>query len=64
MADIPIISRDSIRAMARRAFERGLSIDDHAMNHDAIALPDWLEEFKRCQVEAKWIRETDREVAV
>lgn len=52
MADA-IITRDTIRARARAAFEAGLPRDEHGMNWHADALPTWLEEFDRCAYVAK-----------
>lgn len=46
--DLPIVSRASIRAMARAAFERGQARDSHNMNPGAAALVDWLAEYDRC----------------
>lgn len=40
-----IISRDTIRARARAAFERGEARDSHDMNPEAVALAVWLEEY-------------------
>lgn len=61
MADIPIITRESIRAKARAAFAAGHTINDHCMNHDANALPDWQAEFTRCEAEAALVKASDRE---
>jgi hypothetical protein len=46
-----IVSRDTIRARARRAFEAGRSRDDHCMNWHAPALVDWLAEYDRLDSE-------------
>ena len=46
--DGPIISRATIRAMARSAFERGQDRDSHNMNPGAAALVDWLAEYDLC----------------
>jgi hypothetical protein len=43
-----IVSRDTIRARARAAFDSGASRDSHNMNPDAAALADWLSEYDRC----------------
>lgn len=42
-----IISRDTIRARARRAFFADQSRDSHNMNAGAAALVDWLAEYDR-----------------
>lgn len=49
--DEPIISRDHIRAMARKAFERGDSRDSCAMKDRAPARQTWLIEFDRLAAE-------------
>jgi hypothetical protein len=49
-----IISRDTIRARARVAFERGAGRDSHGMNPGAPALRDWLDEYDHCY--AQWAR--------
>lgn len=46
-----IISRDTIRARARAAFEAGRGRDEHNMNWHAPALPTWLAEWDRCAAE-------------
>ena len=46
--DDPIISKDTIRARARTAFEQGRARDEHHMNPGAPALADWLDEYDRC----------------
>lgn len=48
-----IISRETIRARARRAFAAGQTRDAHAMNPDAAALVDWLAEYDRLASESK-----------
>lgn len=53
-----IVSRDTIRARARAAFERGASRDSHNMNPDAAALADWLAEYDRCAAEAESLEVT------
>ncbi len=55
-----IVSRDTIRARARKAFDSGAARDSHDMNHDAAALVDWLEEYDRCY--AVWSQEGRRTV--
>ena len=50
--DDPIISKDTIRARARKAFAEGLSRDEHHMNPGAPALADWLDEYDRCTRDA------------
>lgn len=55
-----IISREAIRARARKAFERGAARDSHNMNHDAAALVDWLAEYDRCY--AEWSQQGRRTV--
>lgn len=42
-----IISRETIRARARRAFFAGQPRDSHCMNPGAAALVDWLAEYDR-----------------
>lgn len=46
MGDI-IIGQDTIRRMAREAFERGDPRDSHGFNWHAPALNTWLEEYDR-----------------
>ena len=46
--DHSIVSRETIRAMARSAFERGQGRESHNMNSGAAALVDWLDEYDRC----------------
>lgn len=48
-----IISRETIRARARRAFAAGRNRDDHGMNPGAAALHTWLTEFDRLAAEAQ-----------
>jgi hypothetical protein len=44
----PIISRDTIRAKARRAFARGAGRDDHGFNwHSRDAIATWQGEWDR-----------------
>jgi len=43
-----IVSRATIRARARAAFDGGKSRDSHGMNPGALALVDWLAEYDRC----------------
>jgi len=50
--DGSIISRDIIRAKARRAFEQGRGRASHDMNPGSPALVDWLDEYDRCTREA------------
>lgn len=50
--DDPIISRDTIRARARKAFAQGRGRDAHHMNPGAPAVADWLDEYDRCAREA------------
>lgn len=40
MAD-QIFTRAAMQARGVAAFARGDTINDHGMNHDAAALPDW-----------------------
>jgi hypothetical protein len=47
MSDHSIISRDTIRARARRAFNAGRPRTAHNMNVGAAALVDWLDEYDR-----------------
>lgn len=42
-----IISRDTIRARARRAFASGVGRDGHQMNWNAEAVRDWQDEWDR-----------------
>jgi len=44
----PIISREAIRARARKAFDSGAARDSHNMNANSAALVDWLDEYDRC----------------
>jgi len=46
-----IISRDTIRARARAAFERGASRDGHYMNPTSAAVADWQAEWDRCAIQ-------------
>lgn len=55
-----IVSRDTIRARARKAFNSGAARDSHNMNPDALALVDWLAEYDRCY--AEWSQEGRRTV--
>lgn len=55
-----IVSRDTIRARARKAFNSGAARDSHNMNPDALALVDWLDEYDRCY--AAWTQEGRRTV--
>lgn len=48
-----IVTKDHIRAKARRAFERGARRDDHGFNWHAPALAVWQEEWDRCAEEVK-----------
>lgn len=48
-----IISRETIRARARAAFEAGAGRDDHNMNWHAPALRTWLHEYDRLAAAAK-----------
>lgn len=41
MADVPLISRETIRRMGADAYARGDARDAHCMNPWASALPDW-----------------------
>jgi hypothetical protein len=50
-----IISREQIRARARRAFEAGHSRDDDNMNLGAAALADWLAEYDRLAAQARQV---------
>jgi hypothetical protein len=45
--DEPIISREAIRAKARRAFARGAGRDEHGMNPGAAAIAEWQGEWGR-----------------
>lgn len=45
--DEPIISREAIRAKARRAFTAGAGRDDHGMNPGAAAIAEWQGEWDR-----------------
>lgn len=45
--DLPIISRETIRARARRAFTAGLGRDEHNMNWHAAAVVVWQGEWDR-----------------
>jgi len=46
-----IISRATIRALARAAFDRGESRDSHNMNPGATALVDWLTAYDQAAEE-------------
>jgi len=46
-----IISRETIRARARAAFQRGAGRNDHKMNPDAAAVADWQTEWDCCAAE-------------
>jgi hypothetical protein len=45
--DEPIISREAIRAKARRDFQRGAGRDEHGMNPGAAAIAEWQGEWDR-----------------
>jgi hypothetical protein len=60
--DQPIISRDAIRAKARRAFKRGAGREDHGMNEGSPAIADWQDEWDQCEV-ARLEQQQDREWA-
>lgn len=47
-----IISRDTVRARARAAFEAGRRRDEHHMNWHSAALPTWLAEWDKCAAKA------------
>jgi len=49
----PIISRETIRARARDAFERGAGRDEHDMNWHSYALADWTDEWDRMAAAAR-----------
>lgn len=44
-----IISKDTIRARARRDFEQGKGRDEHGFNWHALCLPAYLDEFDRLE---------------
>lgn len=48
MADTSIVTREHIRALARRAFAAGLGRDDHNMNWHAAALREWRDQYDLC----------------
>lgn len=50
--DDPIISRDMIRARARKAFAQGRGRDEHGMNPGSPAVVDWQDEHDRCTRDA------------
>lgn len=45
--DLPIISREAIRAKARTAFAAGVGRDEHGMNLGAAAIADWQAEWDK-----------------
>lgn len=45
--DDPIISRNAIRAKARRAFAAGKGRDEHGFNWNAAAVQVWQQEWDR-----------------
>jgi hypothetical protein len=46
-----IVSRATIRARARAAFQRGAGRNDHKMNPDAAAVADWQAEWDCCHMQ-------------
>lgn len=63
MSDGTIITREHIRAMARRAFAEGRGRDDHAMNWHAAALMEWRAEWDCCATTRQMIQQRTKEAA-